>query len=139
MQVVRRELPTVAMQIFHRWHVRLLARLHADLFRHFVALAEIAGRAGSTDICPGGDAALGARNHMIKCQFTSIAAILAFKLVTEENIKAGKRRCFGGSDITLQTDHAWQLHGKGRARNLKIILSNYVHTVQKYCLDGILP
>src|SRR6478672_4884022 len=50
MQVIRRELPPVAMQLEHRWPVGLLCGKHLGLVRQLAALEQIARRASGNHV-----------------------------------------------------------------------------------------
>lgn len=77
---------------------------------------------------------------MIKCQFPiGISAILAYKLVSQEQIEPGKGRMPLGPDILLQTDHTWQLHLKRWGGYSGLIFRHDIHPLEKDSLDGILP
>src|SRR5215813_3400652 len=51
-QVVRREQPSVAVQVMHAWLERHLRRPHVRLGRRHVALPQVARRAGGDNVVP---------------------------------------------------------------------------------------
>lgn len=70
----------------------MMGRKHAHISGHFIAFAQIAGRAGRHDIFPGCCAAFRTWNDMIESEFFARAAILARESITQEDIEAGKCR-----------------------------------------------
>jgi len=139
MQVVRRELPAVIVQVLHRRLEGFLEGDHAGLFGQPRALFQIAGRAGRDHVFPRGFAPATARDHVVEGQFLAAAAILALKAVAQENVEAGEGRVARGLDIGLQADDARQPHREaGRGHGL-IILGDDVDTVEEHGLDRVLP
>src|SRR5208337_280504 len=114
MQVVRREEPSVPVQLVHGRPVRLLRRKHLRLRRHLAALAKIARRTSRRDVIPARLAASRTRDDVIECQIVGGTTILTLKAIPEEDIKPRergiKRRLYEG----LQRDDARKLHLKIR-------------------------
>src|SRR6516165_1843898 len=99
MQIVRRKLPSVLMQIMDRWLVGPLTGPHARLRGQPIALEQIAGRAGRHHVRPDGLPALRARHHMVEGQILAAAAILAGEAVTQEHVEAREGRMARRLDI----------------------------------------
>lgn len=69
MQVIRRKGTAIVVQIMDGRLERHVHGPHVELFAGLVGFAQVAGRASSDDIVPGGQPTLGAGNEVIKCQF----------------------------------------------------------------------
>eukprot|EP01035_Chromulina_nebulosa_P038403 gene38402-51876_t len=82
---------------------------------------------------------MGARDDVIEGQIIGRAAILALKLVPQEDVEAREGRIAGRLDIGLEADDAWQLHRKTRRADRMVILGNDVHAVKEDGLDRVLP
>lgn len=90
MQVVGRKASTIIVQVLDGRLEGHVHRPHVQLFAGLVGLAQIAGRAGSDHVVPGGQTSLGPWNEMIEGQFFFRAAILTLKFVAEKNVEAGE-------------------------------------------------
>lgn len=90
MQIIRRKLAAVLVQIVDAWLVGRPLGPHAGLGGKQVALAQIAAGTGGDHIFPGGGAPLRAGDDMVEGQILAGAAILAAETVAEEDIEAGE-------------------------------------------------
>lgn len=139
MQVVRREKPPVTVQLVHCRPVRLQRREHFCFYRHFAALAKIAGRARRCDVIPPRLAASRTRDHVIECQIVGRTAILTLKAIPKEDIKACECGIKRWLDEGFQRDDARKLHLKVGAPNGAVVKGHYVYTVKEHRLDRFLP
>ena len=139
MQVIGRKEPTVIVQVLYRWLVRMLVRQHASLLWQLAAFFEIAGRAGRHDIVPCRFPAMGAGNDVVEGQVVTRSAILALELVAKEHVEAGEGGVSRWLHIGLEADDTRQSHRKARGAYRVIIFRDDVHTVEKDCLDRVLP
>ena len=138
-QVVRRERPSVVVQVLNRRLVGMLVREHAGLFWQLAALFEVAGRAGRDNIVPCRLSAMGAGDDVIEGQVVARSAILALELVAKEHVEAGKGGVSRWLNIGLEADDTRQSHRKtGRAHRV-VVFRDDVHTVEEDCLDRVLP
>ncbi len=110
MQIVGREAASLIVQIMHRGLKGHLSWMHVGFCGHAPTLFQIAGRTSGDDVFPCRLTAKSAGDQMIKCQIIGSAAILAFKPVAQENIKACESRIKSRLNILFQADDAWQLH-----------------------------
>ena len=76
---------------------------------------------------------------MVERKVGGDTAILARKLVAQEQVEPGKGRIFGWFHILLQGYDGWDLHGPAGAVNFPFIAGDDVHPIQKNRLDGGLP
>lgn len=81
MKIVRREQPSVGVQLIDGWLDRMLARPHLRILRQLPPFAQIAGRARGNHVVPKRLAAERPRDYMVKRQIFRNAAILALELV----------------------------------------------------------
>src|SRR5690606_20788152 len=125
-QMVGRKQPTVVVQVVHGGLHRLLARPHLRVPWHQPALPEVARRAGSDDVLPGGSPAAPARNHVVEGQILMSAAILALEAVAQEDVEAGEGRMPRGLHIALEADDAGQTHRKGGRRHRVLVFGDDV-------------
>jgi len=138
-EVVRREEPTIPVQVVHRRLERHLCRPHLGLVGREIALAQIAGRAGGHHVVPGRVSTARARQQMIEREVVTVAAILASESVAQEYVKAGEggvsRRLYEG----LERDHARQLHLKRRAVHRVVVIGDDIHAFEENRLYRVLP
>lgn len=139
MQIVRRELAAIAVQVMHRRLVGHLRRKHMSFIHRERALAQIAGRAGGDDIVPGGDAATRAGNDMIEGQVVAAAAILAGKPVAQKNVEAGKGGVGRRLDVGLERNDAGQSHFEAGTSYRLIIVGDDTDPFEEHRLDRVLP
>ena len=118
------------------WH---LPGLHVGLRGHPPAFTQITGRARGHNVLPRCLPAVAAWHQMVKCQIFCSAAILAFKVITQEHVKPRKCRVHGRLDVFLEADNTWNPHGKRGRVHLGIIFCNDVDPVEEDRLDRILP
>lgn len=78
------------------------------------AFAQITDTAGRYHVFPRGASTLAARNDVVKCQIMCgefVTAILAGKIIPQENIEAGKSWFPGGWNVVFQRNNAWEAEG----------------------------
>ena len=76
---------------------------------------------------------------MIEGQFARRPAIDAAEFVAEEQVEAGERRIFIGTDIVAKGDHARQLQGGARGVHLAVVMGDDVDALEEHRLDRRLP
>ena len=103
------------------------------------ALSQIAGGTRCCDILPSGAPPLGARDDMIKGQILWRSAILALKLVAQEQVESRKGWMCRGLHILFQGNNGGQAQPCRGASNFPLIMGNDIHTLQKHSFDGRLP
>ena len=115
------------------------AQMHMRLLGGASAFFQIAGQAGRGHIFPTGPSAKTARDDMVKGQIVGRAAILAFKLVAQEQVKARECRIFRRLHILAQRNDARDLHVDAGAVDMAIIAGDNIHLVKEHGLDRGLP
>ncbi len=138
-QIVRREQPSVAMQMMHARLERHLRREHARFLHRHAALAQITRRAGRDDVVPRRRAAARARHQMIEGEVVLRAAELASEAVAQEDVESGEGGVGRRLHVGLERHHARQLHLEAGAVNRLIVLGDDVHAFEEHRLDGVLP
>ena len=139
MQVVRREQPPVAVKLEHRGTIRPLRGIHLGLVRQLAALEQIARRARRGDVLPARHAAPRSRHEMIEGQVLIVAAVLASEFVAQEHVELGEGGIERGPDVSLERDHARQLHLEGRGADGAIVFGNDIDAVEEDGLHRVLP
>ena len=105
-------------------------------------LEKVTVRTGSHNIGPVRSPAPRPRNDVIECQVTgrqTIPAILAGKLVAQENVEPGKGRAAFERYIFLERYDTRQFHFERRGMDFAIIFRENINAFQKHCLKRILP
>lgn len=79
---------------------------------------------------------------MVKRQISRavlLSAILTLEAVTQEHVEPRESNVLGRCCVPLKRYHRWQLHRRGRAAYLLIVLGNHRHRVLDDTLDSVLP
>ena len=139
MQIVRREQPSVAVELEHRRPVGLLRGKHLRLCRQLAALLQIAGGAGGDHVVPAGHAAARARHQMVEGEVLIVAAILADEPVAQEHVESGESGIARRPDIGLERHHARQLHLEGGGADAAVIFGDDIDAVEEHRLHRVLP
>src|SRR5215212_9710772 len=139
MEVVRREMPAIGMEIVEGRSERGLGRPHLDFAREAVSFAEIAGGAGRDHVLPGSLPAFGAGDHVIEGKILPGAAILAGETITEEDVEAGEGRVSRGFDVIFERNDGGKTHLEARTSDRLVVLGDNVDPIKEHRLDGVLP
>src|SRR6478736_6232759 len=98
-QVVRRELLAVLLQLPAGRADRMHQRVHARLLGRAAALLHVTRGAGGEDVLPRRASAEPAGLDVVESQVLLAAAVLAAEAVAQEHVEAGERRELARADI----------------------------------------
>ena len=76
---------------------------------------------------------------MIESQIVTRSAILAFKLVTQEQVEAGECGIFRRLHILAQRNDGWNFHVQIWTVHMPVVIRNDVYLVEEHRLDCCLP
>lgn len=105
MQMVRWKRAAPILQLPACWPDRRHVELHMRLFWCAATFFKVAVQASGGDIFPTGNAAQATWDNMVKSQIIARPAILAFKLVAQEEVESRECGIFRWLHILPQCNH----------------------------------
>ena len=92
MQVIRREMPPVLVELVNTRGIGGLPGQHAGLSGQTIGLAQVAGGTGGHDVFPGRLATLRTGDHVVEGEILAGTTILAGESIAQEDIEPGEGR-----------------------------------------------